>query len=194
MKFGQIVIIPCFVCLLMFCSCSKQQLRSSLKRMLKSEIVLPEKIVCIEDGQCSPMPKHIRESAKLIIFVDSTECSKCRIDKLVRYNEIIELSQNTGTFYVVPLLSVTKEEFESMVLHVQMIEQPFPIYFDETNSFRSSNPSIPDDIRFHCMFVDSIGQIKLVGDPLQNDQLKELLYGLVADFTAYAFPIRLNNL
>lgn len=63
-------------------SCKKAKLRSQLKELMNSTIVLPEKIVCVEDGEIFPMPDSIRNIAKLVVYVDSSECTTCRISHI----------------------------------------------------------------------------------------------------------------
>ena len=170
-----------YLFLLFFCSigCNRPHLRRQLRDQIGSTVVLPEQIICIEEGSLIPIPKQILDSSKLIIYVDSTECGKCQIDNLFRYKEIMEFSDSIKSFNVIPLISVKKDDFDTIIYHLKFFKKPFPVFIDMTNSFHSLNPSVPDDARFHCMFVDTSDRVKFVGDPIQNERLKKVLYDLI---------------
>ena len=75
--------------------CRDAETRRALRRMMGSTIVLPEKVTCVQNGEVFPMPEELRSRPKLIVFVDSTECSKCRVNNFIRYESIMDLFQKT---------------------------------------------------------------------------------------------------
>ena len=91
--------------------CRDAETRRALRRMMGSTVVLPEKVTCVQNGEVFPMPEELRSCPKLIVFVDSTECSKCRIDNFIRYESLFELSRTTGSlryccFYRCAILNI----------------------------------------------------------------------------------------
>ena len=80
------------VLIVMTASCKKAVLRSQLKDLMASTIVLPEKISCVDNGKVFPMPDSLRNKAKLIVYIDSTECTSCRISHLGLYNNTFRIS------------------------------------------------------------------------------------------------------
>ena len=154
----------------------KYATRQLLKKMIGSTVVLPEKVTCIQGGNSFPMPETLRTTPKFIVFVDSTECSMCRIDKLVHYKDLFEISYETGAFDVIILLSTRKSEYQSIYEHLVFSEQPFPVYLDDNNHFLSINPFIPDKLSFHTLSVNDSNQVSLVGDPVYNETIMELFH------------------
>ena len=73
--------------------CKKARLRSQLKELMGSTIVLPERITCIDNGETYPMADSLRDRAKLIVYIDSSECTTCRISHIGQYHELFQLSQ-----------------------------------------------------------------------------------------------------
>ena len=61
------ILLILLLCLLATISigCKKARLRSQLKELMNSTIVLPEKIICVEDGEIFPMPDSIRNITKM---------------------------------------------------------------------------------------------------------------------------------
>ena len=154
--------------------CRDAETRRTLRRMMGSTVVLPEKVTCVQNGEVFPMPEELRSRPKLIVFVDSTECSKCRIDKFIRYGSLFELSRTTGSFEVLLLLSVRNSEYQNIVDHLVLSSQPYPVYIDSESSFRRDNPAIPDNSSMHSFSLDSDNRVILVGDPIYNESIMDL--------------------
>jgi len=159
--------------------CKKSEIRVVLKKMMHSTVVLPDNITCIRDGDSYPLREYMRGKGKLIVFVDSTECSLCRIDKFVRYEDLIEQAEYTGKYEIMFLLSVRHSSYQEIVEHIQLMEFPYAICIDEDNAFRCLNPTIPDDPKYHTMYVDAGGRIRLVGDPVKNEKILNMFLKIV---------------
>ena len=154
--------------------CRDAETRRTLRRMMGSTVVLPEKVTCVQNGEVFPMPEELRSRPKLIVFVDSTECSKCRIDNFIRYESLFELSRTTGSFEVLLLLSVRNSEYQNVVDHLVLSSQSYPVYIDTENNFRRGNPIIPDNSSMHSFSLDSDNRVILVGDPIYNESIMDL--------------------
>lgn len=85
------------------CGCKKARLRAQLMELMGSTIVLPENISCVYNGEVYPMPDSLREKPKLIVYIDSAECTTCRISRLGRYKETKNLLDKEGISLVVLL-------------------------------------------------------------------------------------------
>lgn len=124
------------------------------------------------------MPEELRSRPKLIVFVDSTECSKCRIDNFIRYGSLFDLSRETGSFEVFLLLSTRKSEYQDIVKHLVLSSSPYPVYLDTENSFRTKNSFVQNNNSMHTLSVDSDNHVILVGDPIYNESIMDLFQKL----------------
>ena len=97
----------------------------------------------------------------------------------MRFGEIIRKADSTGRFEVVFLVSPKKGEKDFIRDYIKSIEMPFPICVDVDNAFRRINPAIPDDARFHCLYINAEGQPLLVGDPTVNERISTLLNKII---------------
>lgn len=136
-----------------------------MKSLLSSEVIFPENIERIFEGEYGILEESIRRSSKLLVFIDSTQCGECQISKLPRFEPIIEIADSIGDFKVVFLVSPKKSEINKIRRFIELTYMPYPIYVDIDNAFKSLNPSIPDDARFHCMYIGEDGRPLIVGDP-----------------------------
>ena len=161
------------LCLLAVVStgCKKARLRAQLKELMGSTIVLPEKITCVHNGEVFPMPDSLRDKPKLIVYIDSTECTTCRISHLWEYQDLFDLSKKTRAFDI--LLLMCNTEFESIPLARYLLDQDlmYPVYVDTDKSFLKDNAVIPSDVRMHSLLVDSTGSPMFVGDPSRSGHM-----------------------
>lgn len=164
-----------FICLcvlaLSLTGCEKARLRSQVKKLMGSTIVLPDKVTCIEEGEIYPMPDSLRSKAKLIVYVDTTECTTCRITHLGRYVKLFDLSREKGSFEVMLLLANVNLYGVPVIRYLSDLGMECAIYVDEDNSFLGQNPSIPNDQRLHAFFVDDAGTPLCIGDPSASESL-----------------------
>ena len=170
------------LCLLAVIStgCKTAQLRRQMKELIGSTIVLPEKITCVYNGEVYPMPDSLREKAKQIIYIDSTECTTCRISHLWEYQDVFEYSAESGRFEVMIVLS--NMVFDSIPLVRYLVDRDldYPVYVDMERRFLVENPHIPQEKLFHSFLLDSGGQVIFVGDPALSERMLKAL-GLALD-------------
>ena len=170
------ILLIIVLCLLAVAStgCKKARLRAQLKELMSSTIVLPEKITCVYNGEVFPMPDSLRDKPKLLVYIDSTECTTCRISHFWEYQEVFDLSARTGTFEIVLLLSDKEFDTIPLIRYLSDLGCPFPLYVDVENLYLKNNPSIPDDFRLHSLLIDNEGKPIFAGDPSHSRQLREV--------------------
>ena len=54
-----------------------------------------------------------------------------------------------------------------------------PVFIDTLSFFRRHNPQIPKDRMFHTFLLDESDSVVLVGNPMQNNQIDNLLKQIV---------------
>lgn len=166
----QFKIIICLLAISVF-GCKEVGLRSQLKELMASTIVLPEKVLCVYNNEAYPIPDSLRSRPRLIVYIDSTECSTCQISHFWEYQDVFDLSSQTGLFDVMILMWDT--DIESIPLERYLCDQnlAIPVYVDKSRRFLSDNPVIPDDARMHCLLVDGNGRPKFVGNPCASGHM-----------------------
>lgn len=177
-----LILATLFLLVVTTTGCKRVRIIVQTARLMQSTITLPEKISCVRDGEVSLMPDSLRNKTKFIVFVDSTECSKCRISRFVRYGDMFRLSAETQAFVPILLLSTTKSEQQEIIEHLQQIELPFPVYLDMDHTFAQDNPLLmAADWRLHSVTVDGTGKVLLPGNPVENGKLMDLFRREIID-------------
>ena len=161
------------LCFLIFVAtgCKKARLRAQLKEMIGATVVLPKKINCIYNGELFPLPDSIRNMPKLIIYVDSVNCTTCVLSKLFQFDHLSELSKETGAFLPFVLISPKHNETASIEHYLKEDRLVIPVNIDVETCFRLENPIIPSDDRFHFLFTDKNGKLLWVGNPQSSDRV-----------------------
>lgn len=180
------ILLLALLCLLALVptSCKKAKMRAQLKELMGSTIVLPEKIECVYNGEVFPMPDSLRGKAKLIIYLDSTECASCRISHLETYHQLFHYSEESGLFEVVVLLSNIDLYGIPVSKYVSDQALEHPVYVDVENRFPALNPSIPaDEPRLHAFLIDNTGIPKCAGDPTGSERMLQVFIEAVNKLT-----------
>lgn len=176
----RLLILVTFYCTTIFLvGCERIHLRAQLKEMTGRTVVLPPEVTCVYNGSISQIPTTLLDNkAKFVVYVDSTECSLCKVSKLVQYESVIRLSRESGTFDLLFLLCPKRTEYQSVCEYLEFMDYTFPVYLDDLQLFRKNNPFIPNDIRFHSFFVDAENVVQVVGDPVLSPNIMNLINAL----------------
>lgn len=160
--------------IMFFSGCERYHLRKSLERIMDSTIVLPSEVSMAFDGEVVPIPDSLNNVPKMIVYVDSTGCSMCRLMRFDVYKSLFDMSRATRAFEMVLLVAGGKIEGIPISRIISDLEFTFPVYIDEKCTFLKDNPSIPNDTRLQSMFVNEAGNPLFVGDPTHSQLIMNL--------------------
>ena len=153
--------------------CSNSDIRKTLLSYYSQEVVFPSSLTVIPGA--SKDIRSIHDSIpKMVIFIDSTVCSSCRIGHLIEYEDLATESLRTGGFMMAIIISPLRKDIDYARHLLEQYNYPFPIYLDQSHSFRKDNAFIPEDVRFHSFFVDANNSPILVGDPTKSKKIQQL--------------------
>ncbi|MDE6521866.1 MAG: hypothetical protein K2L17_03525 [Muribaculaceae bacterium] len=122
------------------------------------------------DSSYTSMPKK-----KFVVFVDSTSCSGCTISHLIDYYEINDTLRAKGAEMLV-VLNPERGQIDEVFSRLNHEKFPFWYIVDVEGEFDRNNPWIPDNKILHVFTTDEQDKIILVGNPIQNNRIKELLF------------------
>lgn len=153
--------------------CFRRDIKKMLMTYYSQEVKFPSQLIKVPG---TSMNIHsINDSIpKLVIYIDSTECSSCRIGHLEEYETLATESNITDRFALIIILSPSKKDFEYTKHLLDVYNFPFTVYLDKAHSFRKENTFIPNDKRFHAFFVNAKNQPVLVGDPTHGAKIQHL--------------------
>jgi hypothetical protein len=170
------ILLLVMLCLLAVATtgCKKARLRAQLKELMGSTIVLPEKISCVYNGEVFPMPDSLRDRPKLIVYIDSTECTTCRISRIEMYRPLYNIANETQRFSLLLLLANKDLSGIPLIQYLRDMEIDMILYVDNDNRFSELNSVMCSDSRLHSVLVDETGKPQVVGDPSRSDRIMSL--------------------
>lgn len=155
------------------CNSETHKVESHLEEMLASPIVLK-----LDQMQCRK--KNLEEKTKkyrMVVFVDSTECTPCSLSKLRFWNPLIkEARKKKINIDYIFIVAPKPSEMDDINLELSITDLKSSIYLDTAYIFRKENPSIPNDRKYHSFLLDKNGKICFVGSPIDNEKIKAI-YG-----------------
>ena len=125
---------------------------------------------CVSDKQCY--------SYKMIIYMDSMECSPCRISDLYQWNDFIDNKSPKTKFYFI--FSIKKEDIVNSYLALSDADFHYYVYFDTCQAFEKNNKIIPPKRQYHTFLTNAKNEIIMVGNPVENSDIKDLFYKITS--------------
>lgn len=178
---GRIRIIILMGLLLCLNSCSGHRVRKELESFFSQEIKFPSTLVACSGESAGAMSLLSDSIPKLIIYVDSTQCSSCRVGHLSDYLPLYEESVQGKQFMLAVIISPPVADYGYIVHLLGTYKYPFPVYIDKSHSFRKENSFIPDDTRFHAFLLDGCNHPVMVGDPARGQKIQRLFEQALAE-------------
>ena len=145
-----------------------------MKKFMSSEIVFPSDLLRIEGSQ-EKHPDLTVPAVRLVIYVDSLQCSTCHLNRMPQYSKYTSLGSLYPDFEVVGIIWPNAETRETIAADVAHRSFPFDIFIDEDGSFGAANPSIPKNRDSHCFLLGKDFRPILAGDPASTKGKEMLL-------------------
>lgn len=178
----RIIIVVALICvgvvfIIQFSSKRNIKLKEELVTLYGTELKLPiEKMRCMINGKDTLLSETSKCKFKVVLYVDSANCSSCAYKNLWRWKEFKEEMDKKKkkvqiVFIMNPSETNKKSLYEAMKQSTVFDE---PIYVDTLGIFNSANPLLPSESLFHCFLLDAENKILLVGNPVTNKRMREL--------------------
>ena len=166
-----LVFVILFVCI----SCTKYRLRHDMQNFHSQGIIFPDNMLCLE-GEKFKFFDINEQCSKIVVWIDSTECSICKLSELPKYKDIEKICNNVDGLRLVFLFSPAKETVSQLCEEAPSNTKlhDYPIYIDTANMFAKMNPCIPENKLMHSFLLDATNRVVLVGNPIQNQAMFDL--------------------
>ena len=142
--------------------------------MLEKTVSFPNNMDIIEGDtlSCCELDDNV---AKLVVYIDSTECSLCHINAVNDIRSII--LQNGKQDDIMLVVIVEPNSNNTLILREQLESKSFAfdIYIDRYHQFcRENNFISRTDSRLHTFLIDRTNKIVSVGNPAHGESLLKL--------------------
>lgn len=156
------------------CDKRKERINKQVNELCSNAINIPFSdmdTLCIDSTYISR-----KADFQILVYVDSTECTPCYANHYVGWEVILEECKDYNpsiTLSVIIESEQISEEAKGAFLKSKFTKS---IFIDKKGSFRKNNPTFPDSNIMHVLLLDKNNRVLLVGNPLNNEKVEELLY------------------
>ena len=165
------------------CNDKESRIKRDVAKMMSQQIRIP-----INDMQCRFNAKDtifyddLTADYKLVVFVDSSECSSCFIDGLYQWNDLItEIKTLNDDVRFIFVIAPKKEQIEDIYLSVDYCGLKQHIYIDTAYAFIRENKYLPKKKELQVFLLNKKNEVILVGNPYKNDKILFLLKKLISN-------------
>lgn len=167
--------IVCIGILLSIVSCgNKNNIAKILKKMEAKPIDLClNQLPCYINGDDTLGYKPTNYKHLMIVHIDSSNCTSCRISNLHQWKEWINLAQDSiNKFSIVFIFQPTNKELErtnwKLAFYSKKRYPQTPLYLDKMDSFFKNNFEFDIPETMQTFIVDNNDSIVYVGNPLKS--------------------------
>ncbi len=170
--------------ILVFFACgNRQKIVEELSQLQSKSIILPQQSRFTIQGKDTVLMDFMKESRlKLLVFIDSSECSSCSVNKMFLWDNLIEYSRKyKGNLKFYFIFSPQKQDKESVQIALTNNAFDYPVFIDSLGEFERWNPHLPKNKALHTFLLDENNNVILVGNPLHNKKIEEMFYKVVEE-------------
>ncbi len=160
--------------LLWLTACTELGLATKIHKVRQHKIILPEVLLCIDNGSESLVHEDDETHAQYIVYIDSSECKTCILTHPEQFEALYHIQDAYGSFGIKIILSPGTDYLSEVVEEIRNLNLTFPIYLDIENKFKKLNAFLPDDYRFHSFLLDKQMKPIFLGSPFANKNAKAL--------------------
>lgn len=173
---NQIIIITLVSFILVNCS-NEKAIKDKIETMQSMPINIPvSELMYIAKNESTNSDIYTSSYPfRMIIFFSANECSPCALSMLPKWNEFLKFEDEKKVKFIFIFDSKKSDILYSY--HSSIFEHP--IMVDTCGVFTKKNPQIPKESMFHTFMLDSIGNVIMVGSPLENNKIRILFEKMI---------------
>lgn len=173
----------------LYCACSsqKKELKGIVKHMQSQTISIPYNRMNLwtPDSILAISPWE-KAKLKFVHYVDSATCSSCYLHKVTNYELLFNMEKVSNNEFF-NLFIINPDNNTKRILESEYYDKLIPstIFVDSANIFRKINPTIPSEMMYHTFLLDENDKVILVGNPMVNPKIEQMLISMVEDKLGY---------
>lgn len=134
-------------------------------------MIFPEKWASRIMGKDTLCGDMLQEKAKILVYVDSSGCSPCKMELAAWSLRLQEMEKENIS---VPLVFIVhSHDYSALEKSLKNSFFEYPVFYDRYNMADSLN-RFPKQDRYKTFLLDKENRVVLVGSPANNDKLWEL--------------------
>lgn len=166
-------IIVMYLIIMLSQSCSFVNTYRDIQSFETTPVIFPSSGIVIKDGLASEFNDTTIKGKTFFIFIDSTECTDCRLSKMRSFDKLIKLGTNTASFDMVCIIMPPDDQKESVMKKVVHYSQHDHMMYviDTEGSFCDNNPIIAHGRKYHYFLINEDKLPVFIGNPTDSDRM-----------------------
>lgn len=158
--------------LLYSCTNSKKEVITRLVTEWQGkEITLPDSAIFTIQGK-DTVDVDLDSKYKILVYVDSTGCTSCRL-QLHKWKEFITEVDSITHHSVQFLFYLTPKNVKEARYITRRDDFTYPMCIDPKNKINAHNHFPKEDV-FHTFLLDADNKVQVIGNPIHNSAVREL--------------------
>ena len=166
--------------MLCFTTCYRTRARREYKQIMSSTISIPTNTLIFENGDVIERTIDFTCNYNMLVIIDSTECSYCRVSELFPVASYIDSLSRKCNFSFGVLIESPREISNELKRFISYMNPSFPVIFDTELQYRQRN-MVPKNPLFHGIFFNDEGTPLFIGIPRPNSKTNDLFINLLKD-------------
>jgi hypothetical protein len=153
-----------------------------IKEWIDKDILVPNNVSCCILGKDTTKYKCtclLESKYKILLYVDSTGCSDCRL-KLFLWKQLIEETDSLFSDKLSFLFFLQPKNDEDLFYLIRGNDFNYPVFIDRKNEINQLN-NFPQQQEYQCFLLDKNNKVLFLGNPAINPNIWELYKRYILD-------------
>lgn len=175
------ILLSAICSLICACNSQKKELQEKIEKLQSAAIEIPyDRMSCWTSDSIMNISPWKKAKLKYVHYVDSASCSTCYLNKIVNEEQLFRLEKlSNNEFYNIFIVTPDSRAKKILVEDFRHKSIPQTIFVDSANIFTEVNPNIPSESMCHTFLLDEDNNVILVGTPLGNEKIGDMLQDVV---------------
>lgn len=178
-----IIVILLMIFVVSGCRSSEDGVKDKIRRMQSQTVEIPfNKFSCWINDSLQTICPWENADMKLVVYIDSTQCSKCSLKQMYLWDDFVKLENKyKDRFEIFFIMHTNSVNVQSLASLFHLTQLNHPMYIDCMGAFEKKNPHIPSEQMYHTFLLDEKNNVILVGNPLFNPKVEEMLLTILKE-------------
>jgi hypothetical protein len=173
-----LLLIIIFQIIINGCNSERNEIEQNLGKIIGSQLTIPVKLIP-QNFEMSEFSKdYVKSKLKIIVYVDSSSCTECRIRGLLHWQNFVDSLQNET---LKMLFIFNSQDLIYIKKTLAIYDFKFPYFVDFENEFKKNN-FLPENPFYHTFLVHE-NHVLIAGNPLFNTKLTDLYLKQIDKFS-----------
>ena len=180
-RFFVITVTCCAFCFLSCKDANREEAAKIVAEWTGKEIKFPEGVPSQSMGKDTIGIDFSNQNFKILLYVDSTGCSSCRL-KLPEWKRIIAEADSLFNGEVDFLFYFQPKKQDEKELQFMFKQNGFnhPVFIDTKNEIDNLN-NFPSQTGYQCFLLDKDNKVLMIGNPSVNTGIWQLFKGYISE-------------